>query len=179
MVDITEICPDGSTLTTTSTETYEVMTRSICHTSTPSLPCYACDFGIPTGDHLMTVATTSNSASPAATPDVTLQMCSSCHTSILSTAVLGYVAGTACHNCQPSATGNPSAPTLAIQKHEVESVSPGKPSKASFTGDGYGPESSRSASAAPTATFVTAGTSRNVVHPGLIALVLGLFMAIW
>lgn len=47
------------TATTTSTETYEVMTRSICHTSMPSLPCYVCEFGLPTGAHLMTVSTVS------------------------------------------------------------------------------------------------------------------------
>lgn len=45
--------------TTTSTETYEIMTRSICHTSMPSLPCYVCEFGLPTGAHLMTVSTVS------------------------------------------------------------------------------------------------------------------------
>ncbi|ROW15635.1 hypothetical protein VPNG_02057 [Cytospora leucostoma] len=103
MVDITEVCPDGSTLTTTATNTYEVLTRSICHTAMVSLPCYVCEFGLPTGAHLMTVATSSNSASPAPTPDVTVQMCSTCQTSVLSTSVVGYVPGTACLSCQPSA----------------------------------------------------------------------------
>jgi len=42
------------------------MTRSICHTSMPSLPCYVCEFGVPTGVHLMTVSTVSRH--PAAGP---------------------------------------------------------------------------------------------------------------
>lgn len=189
MVDITEICPDGSTLTTTSTETYEVMTRSICHTSVASLPCYVCEFGLPTGEHLMTIATTSNSASPAPTPDVTVQMCSTCQTSVLSIAVRGYVPGTACHNCQPSATaaaaaptGDASAgmsPTLAIQENEVEAGAASTPAgKTPFP-----PHAATTGT--PTAVYVTAGTTRNAAlgRAGgagwLVAVFLGLVLAVW
>lgn len=40
------------------------MTRSICHTSMPSQPCYVCEFGLPTGAHLMTVSTVSKHLAP-------------------------------------------------------------------------------------------------------------------
>ncbi|ROV90772.1 hypothetical protein VMCG_09390 [Cytospora schulzeri] len=179
MVDITEICPDGSTVTTTATETYEVMTRSICHTSAPSLPCYVCEFGLPTGDHLMTIATTSNSASPAPTPDVTVQMCSTCQTSVLSIAVRGYVPGTACHNCQPSASGTAAATAtamataLAIQEHDVEAVS------RTVGNTPFAPPAPTASASTAAAAYVTAGTTRNVAHGGLVAFFLGLFLVVW
>lgn len=42
-------------VTTTSTETYEILTRSICASSMPNVPCYVCAFGLPTAADLVTV----------------------------------------------------------------------------------------------------------------------------
>lgn len=47
-------------VTTTSTETYEIMTRSICATSMSSVPCYVCAFGLPSEADLMTVTVVSS-----------------------------------------------------------------------------------------------------------------------
>ncbi|KAK7745928.1 hypothetical protein SLS53_002647 [Cytospora paraplurivora] len=194
-------------VTTTATNTYEVMTRSICHTSMTNLPCYVCDFGLPSGAHKMTIATSSNPASPAPTPDVTVQMCSTCQTSVLSTSVVGYVPGTACLSCQPSAAtgaGADPAPTPNLVRRAVNATpltgwgpagtqAPGSdgsalwssspwsssPTPPSATSDDA-PWSSSPAAPAPTATFVTAGSGRNVVRGGgLVMLIFGLLMAVW
>lgn len=131
----------------------------------------------------LTATQTSNPATPAPTPDVTVQMCSTCQTSVLSIAVRGYVPGSPCHNCETSlataaasATAAETGPALAIQEHEVEVEAEAVAGPAG-TNTPFSPLST-----APTTTtvaYVTAGTSRNVVHGGMVALFLGLFLALW
>ncbi|KAK2610406.1 hypothetical protein N8I77_003838 [Diaporthe amygdali] len=187
MVDVVEICPDGQTSTTTSTETYEIMTRSICHTSMQSMPCYVCEFGLPTGMHLMTVSTTSNTASPDPTPAVTVQACSTCDTSVFKTSVLGFTPGAECYGCQPSSIDGPVA-SMTLENHELETVSlVGASSLDGVTGDGASNPVAGSVPSGNTpspppsasATYLTAGSSRNAVHAGLIGLIVGVVMITW
>jgi hypothetical protein len=81
MVEITEICPDGSTgkifkttrlgrrtegstVTETITECVETLTRSICATATTNLPCYPCVMGTPPSSDTATVTMVSASKLP-------------------------------------------------------------------------------------------------------------------
>lgn len=131
----------------------------------------------------------SNSAFPAPTPEVTVQMCSTCQTSVLSTSVVGYVPGTACLSCQPSAAagadGDAATTPNLIGRRAVSATPLTGRGPAEETqvpgGDGSALWSSSPTAPAPTATFVTAGAGRSVVRAGggLAVLIFGLFMAVW
>lgn len=134
---------------------------------------------------MLTARQTSNTASPEPTPDVTVQACSTCETSVFKTSVLGFTPGARCYGCQPSGTGDPVA-SMTLENHEVETmalVGEGY-SLNEVTGDGASDPLAASApsgntplpppSASP--TYLTAGASRNTVQAGLIGLVVGLIL---
>ncbi|KAI7777568.1 hypothetical protein LA080_003403 [Diaporthe eres] len=145
----------------------------------PSLPCYVCEFGLPTGAHLMTVSTTSNTASPDPTPAVTVQACSTCETSVFKTSVLGFTPGARCYGCQPSGTDDPVA-SMTLENHELETISlVGGASLDEVAGDGAASAPSENIPLPPPSaspTYVTAGASRNTEQAGLIGLVVGLIL---
>ncbi|KAJ4387967.1 hypothetical protein N0V93_008570 [Gnomoniopsis smithogilvyi] len=123
MVDEVEICPDGQTITTTSTVTYDIMTRSICATSRSSSPCYICAFGLPTAADLITVTITSNTARPEPVPTLSMQMCATCERTVVKMAVEGHTPGTECSDCAPSTPDGPSSATLTLS--DVQTISLG------------------------------------------------------
>ncbi|KAK3896925.1 hypothetical protein C8A05DRAFT_39527, partial [Staphylotrichum tortipilum] len=55
MVEVTEVCPDGASVTQTLTECVETLTRSICATATTNRPCYPCVMGTPAASDTATV----------------------------------------------------------------------------------------------------------------------------
>lgn len=102
MVEITEVCPEGSTITETITECVATLTRSICQTSATNYPCYPCIMGTPAStDHTATVTVTSCSTSTEPTVTVTVQLCSTCTTTTYIGTVPGYTPGAPCHGCSP------------------------------------------------------------------------------
>jgi len=103
----------------------ETLTRSICATATTSLPCYPCIMSTaPWPDTALTVTVvrshlnphpssnptdevpfqTSCSAATEETLTVTIQLCSTCDTSVYTGTVPGYTPGGPCHGCTPYAT---------------------------------------------------------------------------
>ncbi|KAK4042972.1 hypothetical protein C8A01DRAFT_44042 [Parachaetomium inaequale] len=101
MVEVTEICPDGSTVTETMTKCVETLTRSICATATTNLPCYPCVMGTPPSSDTATVTMTSCSTATEETVTVTVQLCSTCTATTYVGTVPGYTPGGPCQGCTP------------------------------------------------------------------------------
>ncbi|KAK3942048.1 hypothetical protein QBC46DRAFT_381055 [Diplogelasinospora grovesii] len=124
MVEITEVCPEGSTVTETITECVATMTRSICQTSASSLPCYPCIMATTPaaggdGDDTVTVTVTScpalaSSTDPNPIMTVTIVPCSTCKTTTYTGTVPGYTPGGSCHSCTPY------TPTPTPTRHKTE-----------------------------------------------------------
>ncbi|POS71198.1 hypothetical protein DHEL01_v210413 [Diaporthe helianthi] len=148
----------------------------------PSLPCYVCEFGLPTGVHLMTVSTTSNTASPDPTPAVTVQACSTCETSVFKTSVLGFTPGARCYGCHPSGTGDAAVASMTLESHELETVSlVGGPALDEVAGAGGGSAPAANTPLAPPSaspTSLTAGASRNTVQAGVVGVLVGLMLVV-
>ncbi|KAG8157851.1 hypothetical protein KVR01_012513 [Diaporthe batatas] len=145
----------------------------------PSLPCYVCEFGLPTGVHLMTVSTTSNTASPDPTPAVTVQACSTCETSVFKTSVLGFTPGARCHGCQPSGTEDAGVASMTVGNQEHETISlVGGPALDEVAGGGGSTPAENTPLAPPSAspTYLTAGASRNTVQAGVVGVLAGLML---
>ncbi|KAK4157694.1 hypothetical protein C8A00DRAFT_11522 [Chaetomidium leptoderma] len=106
MVEVTEVCPDGSTVAETVTECVETLTRSICATATTNRPCYPCVMGTPPSSDTATVTMTSCSTATEQTVTVTVQLCSTCTATIYIGTVPGYTPGGACHGCAPYGSGS-------------------------------------------------------------------------
>lgn len=137
-------------VTTTSSQTYEIMTRSICATSVSSLPCYVCAFGLPTAADLVTVTVvcsyvhlscrsvshaypipqTSNAARPDPEPTLAVQQCATCERAVVRMAVEGHTPGTECLGCAPSTSDYPSTAMLTLS--DVETISIGSYSLGSY-----------------------------------------------
>ncbi|TPX18150.1 uncharacterized protein E0L32_002659 [Thyridium curvatum] len=100
ITEITEVCDEENSTTSTVTEELSTLTRSMCHTSTEGYPCYACVIGTPTAGDEATVTVSSCSASLAdRMRTITVQLCSTCTTSTLVTSLPGYTPGSPCHGC--------------------------------------------------------------------------------
>ncbi|KAM7207987.1 hypothetical protein V8F20_001781 [Naviculisporaceae sp. PSN 640] len=113
MIEITEICPEGSVVTETATEVVATMTRSICETSATNLPCYPCILGTPSSSRdRATVTVTSCSTLIEPTVTVTVQLCSTCTKTTYTGTVPGYTPGSPCHAC--SSYGSGSLSTVAM-----------------------------------------------------------------
>lgn len=135
--------------------------------------------------YILTARQTSNTASPDPTPAVTVQACSTCETSVFKTSVPGFTPGARCYDCRPSGTDDPVA-SMTLENHELETVSLiGKGNSLSeVTADGASDplaasapsENTPSLPASASATYLTAGASRNSVHAGLIGLIVGLIL---
>ncbi|KAK4178505.1 hypothetical protein QBC36DRAFT_156122, partial [Triangularia setosa] len=94
IIELVEICPEGSTVTETKTEHLSTLTRSICATPTPSHPCYPCIFGTPSAsDDNFTVIVTSCPSAPKQTVTVTIQTCNTCTTTTYVGTVPGHTPG--------------------------------------------------------------------------------------
>ncbi|KAK3689802.1 hypothetical protein B0T22DRAFT_441257 [Podospora appendiculata] len=118
-MEITEVCPEGATITETITECVATMTRSICQTSATNYPCYPCIMGSPaSSEDTATVTVTSCSASTEPTVTITVQLCSTCTTSTYIGTVPGYTPGGPCHDCtsyQPSSSSPPLPPSPTVE----------------------------------------------------------------
>ncbi|KAK4124606.1 hypothetical protein N657DRAFT_399119 [Parathielavia appendiculata] len=110
MVEVTEVCPEGSTVIETLTECIETLTRSICATSATDLPCYPCVMGTPLSSDTATVTVTSRSSVTEATVTLTLQLCSTCTLTTYVGTVPGYTPGAPCHRCSPYGSSSSPAP---------------------------------------------------------------------
>lgn len=104
MVEVTEICPEGSTVTETLTQCVETLTRSICATATTNRPCYPCVMGTPPPSDTATVTMTSCATATDETMTVTIQLCSTCTTTTYVGPIPGYTPGGPCHGCTPFST---------------------------------------------------------------------------
>lgn len=134
---------------------------------------------------MLTARQTSNTATPDPTPAVTVQACSTCETSVFKTSVAGFTPGARCYGCQPSGTDDPVA-SMTLENHELETISLiGKANSLNeVTADGASDPLAASAPSGNTpspppsasATYVTAGASRNAVHAGLIGVIVGLIL---
>lgn len=129
--------------------------------------------------YILTASQTSNTATPDPTPAVTVQACSTCETSVFKTSVPGFTPGARCYGCQPSGTDDPVA-SMTLENHELETISLiGKGNSLNeVSADGASDSLAASAPSGntPSATYVTAGASRNAVHAGLIGLIVGLIL---
>ncbi|CAN8104952.1 unnamed protein product [Discula destructiva] len=133
MVDELEICPDGQTITTTTTQTYEIMTRSICATSMSNVPCYVCAFGLPTETELMTVTVTSNTAKLEPEPTLAVHKCATCQRAVIKTSVEGHSPGAPCYGCATSSADLDSSSTEVMTLSDVETISLGSYSLGSYS----------------------------------------------
>lgn len=115
MVEVVEICPEGATVTTTTTQCVSTVTRSICETSTTNHPCYPCIMGTPfSSDHTVTVTRTSYAVETDTTVTLTIQPCQTCQTSTYVGTVPGYTPGAPCHGCQPYGPDPAGATTTSV-----------------------------------------------------------------
>ncbi|KAK4444952.1 hypothetical protein QBC34DRAFT_384702 [Podospora aff. communis PSN243] len=134
VVEVVEVCPEGSTVTTTTTECVSTMTRSICQTSTTNHPCYPCIMSTPaSSDHTVTVTRTSFSLITDSTVTVTIQPCHTCASSTYVGTIPGYTPGAPCHGCEPYV---PAPPPTAIP--DPGKPTPGRPAPDSQGGGGGG-----------------------------------------
>ncbi|PSR79857.1 hypothetical protein BD289DRAFT_85162 [Coniella lustricola] len=106
MVDEVEICPDGQNITATSTQMYEILTRSICATPIPSSPCYVCLLGTPSSTDLITVTVTTNLKSPEPEPTLSVQMCATCRRALVATPIPRPHRQNDCYGCTTSSLGD-------------------------------------------------------------------------
>ncbi|KAH6623514.1 hypothetical protein F5144DRAFT_595665 [Chaetomium tenue] len=109
MVEVTEVCPEGSTVTETLTQCVETLTRSICATETTNRPCYPCIMGTPPPSDTATVTVTSCATATDETMTVTVQLCGTCTTTTYVGTIPGYTPGGPCHGCSPYSSGAPSS----------------------------------------------------------------------
>ncbi|KAK3290735.1 uncharacterized protein B0H64DRAFT_55238 [Chaetomium fimeti] len=108
MVEVTEVCPEGSTVTETYTQCVETLTRSICATAMTNRPCYPCIMGTPPPSDTATVTMTSCATATEQTLTVTVQLCSTCTTATYVGPIPGYTPGGPCHGCTPYGSGSDS-----------------------------------------------------------------------
>ncbi|KAH6847373.1 hypothetical protein B0I37DRAFT_143563 [Chaetomium sp. MPI-CAGE-AT-0009] len=110
MVEVTEVCPEGLTVTETLTKCVETLSRSICATATTDRPCYPCIMGTPPPSDTATVTVTSCATATEQTMTVTVQLCSTCTTTTYVGPIPGYTPGGPCHGCTPySRSSSPSS----------------------------------------------------------------------
>ncbi|KAB5526317.1 hypothetical protein GE09DRAFT_1151025 [Coniochaeta sp. 2T2.1] len=107
-IEITEVCPQGATVTETITTCMSTMTRPVCHTSTPGYPCYPCMGLKPAAGDTATVTRSSCTTSPLTT--ITTLTAQSCHTcepvTYTTSSIPGYVPGGWCKDCQSYTPGD-------------------------------------------------------------------------
>ncbi|KAK3305744.1 uncharacterized protein B0T15DRAFT_208135 [Chaetomium strumarium] len=107
MAEVTEVCPDGSTVTETITESVSTLTHSICATSSTNRPCYPCVMSpTPSLGDAATVTVTSCAAAIDPTVTITIQRCDTCTSSTYTGTFPTCTPGESCGRCSPY-TGSP------------------------------------------------------------------------
>ncbi|KAK4242872.1 hypothetical protein C8A03DRAFT_28870 [Achaetomium macrosporum] len=124
VAEVTEVCPDGSTVTETITECVSTLTHSICATPTTNLPCYPGVMAPPpsTGDTAtVTVPSCSTAIDPIVT--ITIQLCGTCTSSTYVGTIPSYTPGGPCNQRTPY-TSSTSSPGISASCSESGNATP-------------------------------------------------------